>query len=113
MQQPEKIGPVAVVRDRYGFFSHPLYFTPADDRDFGRPGEFDAWLAANHLEMVLTAMDTEDGSVAALQYAMTGAFTQWKPESPAGSGWFIGSIHENEDDGPVCIWLREATCSKN
>ncbi|WP_318366424.1 hypothetical protein [Enterobacter sp.] len=111
MHQPEKIGPVAVVRDRYGYWTHPLYFTPADDRDFGRPGEFDAWLAASELQLSIAYMDTEDGSPAALKYAFESSFSLWEPERPAGDGWFIGSIHENEDDGPVCIWLRAAPCA--
>ena len=31
----------------------------------------------------------------------------WQPETPAGGGWFVGSIHDTED-GAVCIWLRHA-----
>lgn len=32
----------------------------------------------------------------------------WEPTSPAGDGWFVGSIHETEDDPcAVCVWLRK------
>ena len=32
----------------------------------------------------------------------------WEPTSPAGDGWFVGSIHETEEDPcAACIWLRK------
>lgn len=28
-------------------------------------------------------------------------------DAPAGNGWVMASVHDTEDDGPVCVWLRK------
>lgn len=92
-------------RDDCGFWTHPDFFVPADGRECGAPGEFEAWRDANRVVGHLQWMenDVTDEQLEALE-ASNGDISKWIPTSPAGEGWFIGSIHDT-DDGPVCYWL--------
>lgn len=103
------IQPIEVKRDEYGFWTHPDYFEPADGNEYGLPGEFDAWLAANNLEVFTLGLEYDhNASDFAEKYAdgeFDGDISEWNPTKPDGDGWFIGSIHDTED-GPYCIWFR-------
>jgi len=105
------IKPMEVKRDQYGFWTHPEYFGPANGHEFGAPGEFDAWLLANNLEVYTLGLEyDENASEFAEKYAdgeFDGDISEWQPTQPDGDGWFIGSIHDTED-GPYCIWLKSA-----
>lgn len=98
----------AVERDQYGHWTHPDFFEPADDREYGGPGEFEAWLESFNLECVALAMSEDDGipdqDVVDWDAGQWDA-RNWNPTAPAGEGWFIGSIHDSEE-GPFCVWLR-------
>jgi len=108
MNLPDKIGPVAVTRDRNGYWTHPRFFMPEDSRDYGHPGEFEAWLTIHNL--AYTWMENEAASEVVASYnAGDRCINEWLPAYPSGGGWFIGSIHDTED-GPVCVWLREKPC---
>ena len=37
-----KVNELPVERDQNGYWTHPNYFEPADGREYGFPGEFDA-----------------------------------------------------------------------
>ena len=30
----------------------------------------------------------------------------WNHIPPFGEGWFVGSIHVEHEEGPICFWLR-------
>lgn len=45
-------------------------------------------------------------AIASIQQA--GASSAWEPPRPEGEGWFVLSIHDTEDWGPVCVWVRHA-----
>ncbi|CAI0723991.1 Uncharacterised protein [Serratia proteamaculans] len=93
-------------RDENGYWTHPDYFVPANDMEFGAPGEFEAWLEANGLIGHLQWMESDATEEQQAAYeAGDGDVSQWNPTLPEGEGWFIGSIHDTED-GPVCYWLR-------
>lgn len=98
----------AVERDQCGHWTHPGFFEPADDREYGAPGEFEAWLESFNLECVALAMseDAEIPDQDVIDWAGEDwSGRNWNPTAPDGEGWFIGSIHDTED-GPFCVWLR-------
>lgn len=106
MIHPETIRPVTITRDRFGFWTHPHYFQPAGDE--ATPAEFGNWLHQHRLSCTTCSMADDASPV--MNLAWEHGFTcisEWEPSPPSGSGWFIGSIHDTED-GPVCVWLREA-----
>lgn len=108
MQKSVPLRAVPVVRDDDGFWTHPDYFSPAGDREYGAPGEFEQWLQQHQLEYTLHRMADEVTEEVMERYVRSGSpdCRNWTPETPAGPGWFTGSIHDTEDDGPVCVWLR-------
>ncbi|HEY3616904.1 MAG TPA: hypothetical protein VGK96_08835 [Candidatus Sulfotelmatobacter sp.] len=110
MHQSEPVRQVPVARDPQGYWTHPLFFTPADGREYGAPGEFDAWLAQHHLHYALCWMENEASPACMAAYnAGDNDISRWQPSRPAGDGWFIGSVHDSED-GPLCVWLRVTSC---
>ncbi|ORJ49391.1 hypothetical protein B2M27_15395 (plasmid) [Kluyvera intermedia] len=105
MTKPAEISAQPVVRDRWGGWTHPDFFSPSDSREFPRPGEFEAWLAEHHLQSATVWMENDVPDWMMDTFWKTGNCSLWQPSEPAGSGWFTGSIHDT-DDGAVCIWLR-------
>lgn len=95
--------PIPVERDQYGYWTHPLYDEFCDGRESISPHEFNAWLDKNGLEWKVEYRDEDDVDPDVDGYDISA----WQPETPAGGGWFVGSIHDTED-GAVCIWLRHA-----
>lgn len=106
MTHPEHISPVTVTRDRNGFWTHPHYFQPVDDE--ATPAEFGDWLHRHNLTCATRWMenDAPPHVIRAWENGFS-SIHDWQPSAPAGDGWFIGSIHDSED-GPLCVWLREA-----
>lgn len=100
------IGPQPVERDDCGFWCHPLYY--AGETEAG----FKEWCAGHGLESHYTLLDNDERPEAeelSEAYYLNSAFPTcdgWEPVRPEGDGWFIGSIHETEDFGVVCVWLR-------
>lgn len=99
--------PVRVERCEYGFFCHPLYY--AGETESG----FQEWCDFHGLQYHYTLLDNDERPEAEAisnEYYRERAFPScagWEPLSPEGDGWFIGSIHETEDFGVVCVWLRK------
>ncbi len=106
----QKITALPVERDEMGYWTHPNYFEPGDSREFGFPGEFEAWLDANNLEYQVISLECDhtvsDELTDHILEECDGDVSEWNPGKPEGDGWFIGSIHDTED-GPYCIWLRD------
>ncbi|WP_333881038.1 hypothetical protein [Atlantibacter hermannii] len=90
-----------VERDQYGYWTHPVYDAFCDGREYVPTSEFNAWMSENGLEWKVEYRDESDIDPNVDGYDISA----WEPESPAGDGWFVGSIHDTED-GAVCIWLR-------
>ncbi|WP_312329894.1 hypothetical protein [Atlantibacter hermannii] len=103
------ISAVTVERDEGGFWLHPVLDKLLGEREGFQSGEFEAWLDANNLEAAYDYWSEEDTDTYRA-YVVSGSFAAWQPEPPAGSGWFISSIHDSEEDGPLCIWLRNRLC---
>ncbi|TBL96662.1 hypothetical protein [Hafnia alvei] len=103
------IQPAEVERDQYGYWTHPDYFEPANGNEYGMPGEFDAWIKANNLEIIEAWLECDDNAIELLEKYEAGDadISGWQPQQPSGYGWFVASIHDTED-GPICIWLRHA-----
>lgn len=106
MTHPDTLRPVTVTRDRNGFWTHPHYFQPADDE--ATPAEFGNWLVSYNLTCATCWMENDAPShvITAWENGSSN-MNAWQPSPPTGNGWFIGSIHDTED-GPICVWLREA-----
>jgi len=97
-----KITAIPVERDQYGYWTHPIYEEFCDGREFISPDEFNAWLESQGLEWKVVYRDEEELAQNIDGYDISA----WCPESPAGEGWFVASIHDTED-GAVCIWFRQ------
>ncbi|MEN4564387.1 hypothetical protein [Pantoea agglomerans] len=108
MTHPAEISAQPVVRDRWGGWTHPEFFVPADGNEYPQPGEFEAWLTAHNLAAAFTWMENDAPDWMMQAFRRTGNCSQWQPSGPGGEGWFTGSIHDT-DDGPVCVWLRSKT----
>lgn len=96
-----KITALPVERDEYGYWTHPIYAAFCGDRDYIQTAEFNEWLKEQGLGWSVSYRDDEDIS----DEVDSCDISAWQPETPAGDGWFVGSIHDTED-GAVCIWLR-------
>ncbi|WP_028715664.1 hypothetical protein [Pantoea ananatis] len=105
MNNVAEISAHEVVRDRWGHWTHPFYYSPPEDREFALPGAFNDWLKANNLKSATSWMENEVEERQMNRFWKTGDCSDWTPAKPPGEGWFTGSIHDT-DDGPVCVWLR-------
>ena len=105
----KKIKPMTVERCDLGYWTHPDYFEPANNNEYGFLGEFEAWLADQGLEHSVISLECDDAAEELAERYADGDLdcdiSAWDPSRPDGEGWFIGSIHDTED-GPYCIWLR-------
>lgn len=93
--------------DNLGYWTHPDFFEPANGNEYPVPGEFEAWAAAQGVEVYTLSLDADPAA-----YDIQSAYEEgdadvsgWEPTPPIGEGWFIVSIHDTED-GPYSVWLR-------
>lgn len=98
----EECRDVPVQRNEVGMWTHPAYLKAFGGCDSVPAGMFNAWLQHLDLESKTVVFSPNDiGEISWEDVA------EWEPEAPDGQGWFIGSIHESEDYGVVCVWLRK------
>lgn len=98
----EECRAVPVQRNDVGMWTHPAYLKAFGGCDSVPAGMFNAWLQHLDLESKTVVFSPNDiGEISWEDVA------EWVPEAPEGEGWFIGSIHESEDYGVVCVWLRK------
>lgn len=98
----EECRAVPVQRNDLGLWTHPAYIKAFGGCDSVPAGMFNAWLQHLDLESKTVVFSPNDiGEISWEDVA------EWEPEAPEGQGWFIGSIHESEDYGVVCVWLRK------
>lgn len=95
------IKPIEVLRDQYGYWSHPDYLAFCDGREFIPSSEFNQWMESQGLQWSVAYRDEIETDPDVDGFDLS----SWEPKSPDGEGWFVGSIHDTED-GAVCIWLR-------
>lgn len=88
-------------RDKFGHWYHPGLLEPADGREAYRIGEFEKWLEINGLQHGFTMPPNFDD--------LDDSCASWEPEPPEGEGWYIAMIHDSEDCGHECLWLRKIT----
>lgn len=96
-----------VQRDSDGYWTHPAH----PEFEEGQDVEAAAWFNAQQLEHQIAYLESEDGDHPAYEaYWSDGDpnISAWEPPRPEGEGWFILSIHDTEDWGPVCVWVRRA-----
>lgn len=97
-----------VQRDSDGYWTHPAH--PFFDED--QAEEARAWFDAQPLEYRIAYLESEaEDHPACVGYwgdTSDSNISAWEPPRPDGEGWFILSIHDTEDWGPVCVWVRHA-----
>lgn len=115
MTTPEIIGPVPVARTLDGYWCHPALAAFYSDRDYVASTEYNLWLIEGGLEDALVYLEEEDDSPAEQAWQLRSDLSCWSPPVPEGDGWFVGAIYEDEDNGPLCIWLRrrEVSCAEH
>ena len=95
-----------VQRDEDGYWTHPSM--PQFEETEAAKGR--AWLAATGLETHVAYLEDEelDHPAAARYWGDEGSpdVSDWEPPRPEGHGWFVLSIHDTEDWGPICAWAR-------
>jgi hypothetical protein len=99
----QQLSALPVERDKYGYWTHPVYENFCDGRENIAADEFNEWLKQQGLRCFIQYRDEEEIDPNVDGYDIS----SWQPEAPAGEGWFVASIHDTED-GAVCIWLRAA-----
>lgn len=102
------IQPAPVQRDSDGYWTHPAH----PDVEEGLSADMVAWFKAQQLESRIAYLESEPPEhPAAINYwgdAGSSDISAWEPPRPEGEGWFVLSIHDTEDWGPVCVWVRHA-----
>jgi hypothetical protein len=100
---PVPFGPVVVVRDETGFWSHPGI--PKFDED--QEADYRAWIKEQGLDTKYRMLcnDMEHPLYEAWFERGEHDMSCWTPTPPAGEGWFTISIHDTVD-GPIWIWAR-------
>ncbi|CAB3858705.1 hypothetical protein LMG26788_02145 [Achromobacter pulmonis] len=97
-----------VQRDSEGYWTHPAH--PSFDED--QAEEARAWFGVQQLEYHIAYLESEaEDHPAVVAYwgdAGDSNISAWEPPRPEGEGWFVLSIHDTEDWGPVCVWVRHA-----
>ncbi|QCT21813.1 hypothetical protein FEM41_20220 [Jejubacter calystegiae] len=98
-----------VERNEEGYWTHPDYSALFGDREVISQEEFQAWERKHGLESTITLLENDGDDEIRKRYFEDGEtdISEWSPSKPNGEGWFIASIHDTEE-GPVCVWLREA-----
>lgn len=91
--------------DQNGWRCHP----DLPQFEEGQEQEFGEYLRQQGLRYKLQFLE-DDCSPEAIELAKkyfeheSGDFSGWKPRPPQGDGWFLISVHDNED-GPVAMWV--------
>lgn len=97
-----------VQREEDGYWTHPAY-PPFDE---GQAVEAAAWFKAQQLETSIAYLESEpEEHPAVVSYWGDNGdsnISEWQPAHLEGDGWFVLSIHDTEDWGPVCVWVRHA-----
>jgi hypothetical protein len=108
MMSKHSITASPIERDEYGYWTHPGYLALLSGSEQIEPEEFKAWCEESGIvESAVLALEDDTDTQAEERYFDQGDpdISQWNPEPPKGTGWFLGSIHDTED-GPVSIWFR-------
>lgn len=97
-----------VRRDSEGYWTHPAH----PEFEEGQDAEAAAWFKAQQLQTDVAYLESEaEDHPAVVSYwgdAGDSNISAWEPPRPEGAGWFVLSIHDTEDWGPVCVWVRHA-----
>lgn len=95
-----------VKRDADGWWSHPDFLAEYGDDEINEE-EFQSWCVRKQVETSITSMEGEATCEVFEAYMEDGQCdcSGWEIAPHPGVGWFIASIHDNED-GPVCVWAR-------
>lgn len=113
MMEINQLKPVDVVRDEYGFWTHPVldqYIRQVlGDREFMTDSEHVRMVIHFNIDLRRDEMEWDCTEELADKYWCEGdidAVKEWQPTPPNGDGWFLVSINDT-DDGPVAWWAKE------
>ena len=111
IKEINQLKPAEVVRDQYGYWSHPEY-TKYWDEVIGKGAEHcttEQWNALErelNIETIRKSLELEDSKVWQ-KYVESSDASDWQPVKPNGD-WFLVSIFCNED-GAFATWAKEKT----
>jgi len=107
-----KLQPIEVVRDDYGFFYHPEYYSNLEALLMNRESPTAEEWAKLQKDLGITISHKwleDDASAEIRDLYFDGnveACALWNPSKPdSQNDWFIISIHDTED-GPICLWAK-------
>ena len=113
MMEINQLKPVDVVRDEYGFWTHPVLdqylHQVLGDREFMTESEHIRMVIHFNIDLHRDEMEWDCTEELADKYWGDGdidAVKEWLPTPPNGEGWFLVSINDT-DDGPVAWWAKE------
>ncbi|UZV40791.1 hypothetical protein 12Stean4476_00029 [Erwinia phage Stean] len=94
--------PVEASRCSLGYYTHVDFPSNLTDE------QFESWASTVGLDVAVEWMSNDPNYEELNERYGAGDndILAWEPEKPEGDGWFIGSIHETDEDCPVCVWLR-------
>lgn len=111
IKEINQLKPAEVVRDQYGYWSHPEY-TKYWDEVIGKGAEHctnEQWNALEHdfnIDTFKASLELEDYN-AWKEYVESSDASSWQPVKPILDGdWFLVSIFCNED-GAFATWAKE------
>lgn len=97
-----------VQRDSDGYWTHPAH----PEFEESQSVEAAEWFKAQQVQTHTAYLESEaeDHPAVVAYWGDAGDFniSAWEPPRAGGDGWFVLSIHDTEDWGPVCVWVRHA-----
>lgn len=120
MKTINQLTPIEVVRDEFGFWSHPVYLEYAlkmlDGRESCAAEEWEKLQSDLGVEIRGVNMEYDAPTWIYEKYTSDGDIAickQWQPSKPDDvNDWFMIDLLDNEDFGAVCLWARPI-CNKS
>ena len=97
-----------VQRDSEGYWTHPAHPEFEESQSAEAAEWFKAQRVKTHIAYLESEAEDHPAVVAYWGDAGDSNISAWEPPRPRGDGWFVLSIHDTEDWGPVCVWVRHA-----
>lgn len=91
------VGPVPVVRDDTGLWSHPASALQPDWDESTPAYEIKEWFNTYGLETKIVSLEDQNDELFEQCLEDFSAASQWEPTSPEGDDWFLFSIFDTED----------------
>lgn len=102
-----QLQPEEVRRDKQGFWTHSVLEKEHGQSDLTP----NSWFESRGIELQELFFEHDAPQELLYRYDIGENYALlcplWIPTKPEGENWFILSIHDTEDSGPVCWWARQ------